>query len=418
MGMSRGIIRSMGIYTFSNVINAGIPFLLLPLLTSYLSTEDYGILSNFNALANIMIPLIGVNLMSSVQVQFLKEEVDFKAYVTTGFAFNILLTILFLAILAMFGSPISAMTGVPIYFLFLAGLYGLFNTVIEVLLAVWRMENKSWNYGVFRISRTMMEITLVFVLVILLRLDFSGSIYAMLWSYGFATMTAFMILFRKNMLWGTFRKDYLRHVTTYGIPLIPHSLSAVVIMYADKLILTQYHGLSANGIYSVGFMVGQLIGLLQNSFNQAWVPWVFQKLKGGIQEDKVKMVKITYLYFLGILVAVVVLWCILPYIYLLFGKDFQHGKEMVLWVALGFAFNGMYKMVSVYIFYLERTGIIALGTVIAALMNVSLSLTFIPHFGAKGAAYAQMISMFILFIVTWMISARLMKMPWNLWPGR
>jgi O-antigen/teichoic acid export membrane protein len=405
----------MGIYTFSNIVNAGIPFLLLPVLTTYLTTEDYGILSNFNALANVMIPLIGINLMSSVQVQFLKEEVDFKSYVSTGFYFNILLTLFFSLILIGFSGKVSHWTGVPTQFLVFALLYGLFNTVIEVLLAVWRMEDKSWNYGIFRIGRTMLEIALVFILVIVFRLNFSGSIYALFWSYLIATFVAVFILVRKQILWGLFRQEYLSHVLRYGAPLIPHSLSAVAIMYADKLILTHYHGLSANGIYSVGFMVGQLIGLLQNSFNQAWVPWVFQKLKNGDQADKVKMVKLTYVYIVAILVAVVLLWLVLPWIYMLFGKDFQQGREMVLWVALGFAFNGMYKMVSVYIFYLEKTGLIALNTVLAALLNVTLSFSLIPAYGAMGAAYAQLISMFVLFVGTWLISARLMNMPWIKW---
>ncbi|MCE2711283.1 MAG: oligosaccharide flippase family protein [Cryomorphaceae bacterium] len=415
MKISKGFLRSMGIYTFSNIVNAGIPFLLLPVLTTYLTTEDYGILSNFNALANVMIPLIGINLMSSVQVQFLKEEVDFKSYVSTGFYFNILLTLFFSLILIGFSGKVSHWTGVPTQFLVFALLYGLFNTVIEVLLAVWRMEDKSWNYGIFRIGRTMLEIALVFILVIVFRLNFSGSIYALFWSYLIATFVAVFILVRKQILWGLFRQEYLSHVLRYGAPLIPHSLSAVAIMYADKLILTHYHGLSANGIYSVGFMVGQLIGLLQNSFNQAWVPWVFQKLKNGDQADKVKMVKLTYVYIVAILVAVVLLWLVLPWIYMLFGKDFQQGREMVLWVALGFAFNGMYKMVSVYIFYLEKTGLIALNTVLAALLNVTLSFSLIPAYGAMGAAYAQLISMFVLFVGTWLISARLMNMPWIKW---
>lgn len=415
MKISKGFLRSMGIYTFSNIVNAGIPFLLLPVLTTYLTTEDYGILSNFNALANVMIPLIGINLMSSVQVQFLKEEVDFKSYVSTGFYFNILLTLFFSFLLLGFSGQVSHWTGVPTQFLVFALLYGLFNTVIEVLLAVWRMEDKSWNYGIFRIGRTMLEITLVFILVIVFRLNFSGSIYALFWSYLIATSVAVFILVRKQILWGLFRQEYLSHVLRYGAPLIPHSLSAVAIMYADKLILTHYHGLSANGIYSVGFMVGQLIGLLQNSFNQAWVPWVFQKLKNGDQADKVKMVKLTYVYIVAILVAVVLLWLVLPWIYMLFGKDFQQGRELVLWVALGFAFNGMYKMVSVYMFYLEKTGLIALNTVLAALLNVTLSFSLIPAYGAMGAAYAQLISMFVLFVGTWLISARLMNMPWIKW---
>ncbi len=161
-------------------------------------------------------------------------------------------------------------------------------------------------------------------------------------------------------------------------------------------------------------MVGQIIGLLQTSFNQAWVPWVFQKLKVGKQEDKLRMVKITYLYILGILIAVFFLWLVMPVIYMFFGKAFQAGMDLVLWIALGFAFNGMYKMVSVYIFYLEKTMIIAFTSFGVAIMNVALNFVFIPEHGPQGAAVATMLSMGAQFLVTWFITSRLIKMPWLL----
>ena len=161
-------------------------------------------------------------------------------------------------------------------------------------------------------------------------------------------------------------------------------------------------------------MVGQIIGLLQTSFNQAWVPWVFQKLKVGKKEDKLRMVKITYLYIIGILIAVFFLWLIMPVIYMFFGKDFQAGMDLVLWVALGFAFNGMYKMVSVYIFYLEKTMIIAFASFGVAIMNVVLNFVFIPEYGPQGAAVATMMSMGTQFFVIWFIASRLIKMPWLL----
>jgi O-antigen/teichoic acid export membrane protein len=160
-------------------------------------------------------------------------------------------------------------------------------------------------------------------------------------------------------------------------------------------------------------MIGQAIGLLQNSFNQAWVPWAFQKLKGGSENDKSRMVKITYYYLIGILLLVFFLWLMLPIIYTYFiGDRFSEGMQLVLWIALGFAFNGMYKMVSVYIYYLEKTFIIAMTSFGVAIVNVILNFMFIPKYGLQGAAVATMIAMGLQFIVTWGVSSRLIDMPW------
>lgn len=402
----------MSIYTFTNVLNAAVPFLLLFPLTHYLSKEDYGILSNFGVMTNLMVPLVGINLMSSVQIQYLKDEINDKNYISSGLRLSVILTLIFSAVLFFLGTFLEELVGIPRIFLYFIGVYALFNVIIEILLAVWRMEDAAINYGIFRISRTLVEVGLVAFFVIGCGMKFDGSIFAMFIAYALGCVVALLILMNKKLLFGSFNKTYMRHAIRYGVPLIPHTLSGVVIMYSDKLIITYYHGIGENGIYSVGFLIGQIIGLVQNSFNQAWVPWVFQKLKAGKENDKRRMVKITYLYFGGILLAVVALWLITPIIYNLLGKSFGAGMDMVLWVAMGFAFNGMYKMVSVYLFYLEKTMIIAFMSFGVAITNILLNFAFIPKYGMQGAAVATMIAMCLQFIVTWWISSRLIKMPW------
>ena len=189
----------MWIYTISNVINAAIPFLMLPILTRYLSTTDYGILSNFSVISNFLIPLVGINLMASIQVQYLKDDVDNRNYLTSVFRLNIFLGLLFTLAVVVFSDFVNDLTGVPVEILYLMGVYALFHVTIEVLLAVWRMEDRAINYGLFRIGRTVLELALVVIFVVVLRLDFIGSIYALLISYGIASLIAVVILFQKRL---------------------------------------------------------------------------------------------------------------------------------------------------------------------------------------------------------------------------
>jgi len=42
------ILKNIGLYTILNLINSGIPFLLLPILTNKLSKEEYGTIDLFN----------------------------------------------------------------------------------------------------------------------------------------------------------------------------------------------------------------------------------------------------------------------------------------------------------------------------------------------------------------------------------
>lgn len=405
----------MGIYTIANLLNSAIPFLLLPVLTRYLSTEGYGVLTNFNSLIGLLIPFVSMNLMASLQVIYVKKHQQIGAYVSTGMFVMLGLTLVFTLVFLGFSKPLAKLTGVPTSFVIFAALYATYQNVVEVLLSVWRMEDRAIAFGVFRILRTCVELGIALILIIVFGRSFDGSIHALSYSYGIGALVALGILYKGGYLKWTFEKEHARHLFAYGAPLIPHVLGSVVVMYSDKLAITQYQGLSSNGIYSAGFMVGQAIGLLQNSFNQAWVPYVFNGLKSGEERTKRTIVKWTYIYIIGILAITVLFYLCTPLIFYFLGKDFQDGLSLVLWIALGFAFNGMYKMVGVYFFYAEKTQFIAGISIFTAIVNAFLVIWAVPRYGYTGAAISTMTAFFIQFVLTWIWSTRVIKMPWGNW---
>jgi len=409
------LVRSLGIYTISNVINSAIPFLLLPLLTQKLSTEDYGILTNYNSLISIIIPFVSFNLMASLQVIYIKNRPGFSSYISSGLLTILALTLIFSVIFYFSASDLAKVTGVPEELILFTTLYATYQNVVEILLSIWRMEEKAWSYGIFRILRTVVELTIATILILSFGLSFKGSIYALAYSYGIGAAVAIFFMYRQGLLVWDIKWKHVKHLFVYGIPLIPHVLGSTAIMYTDKLVITKYHGLSSNGIYSVGFMVGQAIGLLQNSFNQAWVPYVFKGLKSGNEVVKQKIVRWTYIYFIGIIAISLLFYLFAPIIFMFLGKDFQDGIVLVLWISLGFAFNGMYKMVSVYFFYAEKTNYIAVISILTAVANVFLVFWLVPKHGYSGAAIATMAAFLIQFLLTWLWSLKIISMPWNNW---
>lgn len=52
--MSRKLFGNAAIYLGANILNAGIPFLLLPILTHVLTPADYGIVAMFSVVVSIL----------------------------------------------------------------------------------------------------------------------------------------------------------------------------------------------------------------------------------------------------------------------------------------------------------------------------------------------------------------------------
>ena len=51
---SSSVIRNSFIYVFCDGLNKAIPFLLLPFITHYLTPADYGIVTNYNVLVQLI----------------------------------------------------------------------------------------------------------------------------------------------------------------------------------------------------------------------------------------------------------------------------------------------------------------------------------------------------------------------------
>ncbi len=408
------LLKSIGSYTLINILNKSIPFLLLPVLTNFLTPEDFGIITNIESLIVITTTIIGVNFSSSFIRQFVKKEVDLKSYTSTVFRLILLFFGIVSLLLFSFVDVIYEWTAIPKVVIYSISIFSLLENLIEVVLSLWRMEDKPFKYGKLRIARTIIEVSITILFVVIYQYNWWGRFFG-IYTAGILTgLFSLVYLFKKGYLTQKYNPVYRSYFLRYGLPLIPHTLSGILIMYSDKLIITKYLSIGENGVYSVAFTIGMVISVLQTSFNQAWVPSLFKRLATNSMEEKRKLVKITYVYMAGILMVVFVLWLITPVIYFFLGKDFSEGMDVVAIIGLGFAFNGMYKMMVNYIFYSEKTQIISLITIGIAILNISLSIYLIKDYGILGTAYASAISFFIQFLMTWMISAIVYPMPWLL----
>jgi O-antigen/teichoic acid export membrane protein len=191
----------------------------------------------------------------------------------------------------------------------------------------------------------------------------------------------------------------------------------MVIALIDRLFIAHYNGLRDAGIYTVSYQIALVLQFATDSFNRAWVPWLYERLKQGQPSVLLKLVKATYLYNAVVLVCALLLGAAAPWILSVFAGDrYAESSRYVLLLALGFAFEGMYKMVTNYIFYSKKTFLLAYITGGTALLNIGLNFWLIPRYGIMGAAVATVISYFTSFIATWLCATRCYRLPWRLKP--
>ncbi|MBD3920702.1 flippase [Paenibacillus sp. PR3] len=411
---SNSLLRTSGIYTLTNMFNAGIPFLLLPLLTRYLSPEEFGITAMFTVLFSFCMPLISININGTINRNYYdRDKIDFSSYVFNCIVIMISSTVLISFIVYFMSSKLSDWTSVPDNWIWTVVVSCFFQTLTLINLIIWQVQMKPKQYGIYMILQTAFSALLTVYLLVIFDYGWEGRLAAQVVGYVLFGIVSVFMLTRNKWIKYRFNVDYIKDALKYGVPLIPHIISGLIITMIDRVFLTNFEGVEATGIYLVGYQIGSMIGVLQDAFNRAWTPWLFDKLKKDSIELKMLAIKYTYFYIVIILIIALTLGVSAPLLLkYLVGNEYHNASQYVIWIALGFAFNGMYKMVTNYLFYLKRTGIVAIITGCTALLNIILSYMFIHYLGVSGAAYATCISFFISFIGTWIAVIKLYPLPW------
>jgi O-antigen/teichoic acid export membrane protein len=279
------------------------------------------------------------------------------------------------------------------------------------------MENRPVRFGVFQFVQSSAQFGIAVVLVVYAGQRWEGPVLALVVSSAAFAAVGILLLNRAGGIRFRFGMTEARHALWFGVPLLPHALGGMLIVQIDRVFITNMVGIDDTGIYSVGYQMAYVVELIAYSFNQAYVPWLYGKLAENRPSEKERIVKYTYLYFGAIIVLALLISLMMPWFLGFFvGKKFAEASRYTFWIALGFAFSGMYYMVANYIFFSGKTHIVSWATLISLLTNISLNYFLIRWNGAVGAAQASACSFFLLFIVTWYLSARVYRMPWI--PGR
>ncbi|MBS4069008.1 MAG: oligosaccharide flippase family protein [Sulfurimonas sp.] len=410
------LFRSAGVYTVANVLNKALPFLMIPVLTRYLTPAEYGTLAMVTVLIGFIGPFTGLNISGAVHRKFYeRDQIDFPAYVANSLFILIASTLLMALLMKLFGGQVSRVSQVPSGWLWAVVFVSACQFLISIYLVILQGQVKPFSYGSFQILQTAMNVGISLYLVVIVQMGWEGSIWGQVLAFGTFACIAFVSLKRNGWLRFRIHQGYIRQALKFGIPLIPHTFSAFLMTMTDRIFITNLVGIADTGIYSVGNQVGMVIGLLAASFNTAYVPWLFQRLTQNDNVVKRRIVYLTYFYYGCIFIGAVMLALVAPIFMRIFvGDSFRGAAAYIVWFALANAFNGMYLMVTNYIFFTEKTHLLAMVSFATAAFSIPLTYLLIKQNGAIGGAQAATITFFIKFIATWWISSRVYPMPWGL----
>jgi O-antigen/teichoic acid export membrane protein len=402
-------------YSAINVINASIPFLLLPVLTAYLSQDDYGRLSLIQLLMTISFPFILMNTHGLINIEYSKlSKQGIKDMISTlvlmAFAGVAFLEIIFY----IFEIWIVKYFHIPVEYVYYIPLFVFFQAIPIIVLALYQAKQEPMKFGLFKIGMALSNLTFSLMLVVVWQMNWEGRVIGIAVSFLLFSLIGLKLLYDNSLLYPKANMKFFKMAMKFGLPLIPHTIAGLFLSMSDRVMLANILGTDSVGLYSVAFQVASAVMILMSSINQAWIPVLYEKLNTNpTYKEKVGIVKTTYKIMAGMVGISIIFIIIYPIIFTFFvDAKFFEAQNIVPYIVLAFLFQGFYYMFTNYIFYSKKTHILSYITVFSVCIVLISNYYLINLYGVIGAAYAMILVYLVFFLLVWYFANKIYAMPW------
>lgn len=181
-----------------------------------------------------------------------------------------------------------------------------------------------------------------------------------------------------------------------AFPILVSTLSIVIYMKVDQLMIGSMLGDSSIGIYSVGVKLSEFWYFIPMGLASSVFPTLVSKRQKS-RLDYLEFLKALHiiLIFISILMALIVQWIGKDLVIYLYGNPYALASD----VLKIYIWSGIFVFIGVaggnYFLIENKQGFVLLKSLSGLLVNVLLNFFWIPIYGIYGAAFATLISQFV-----------------------
>lgn len=385
-------------YTVSNVLAQGMAAICTPIFTRLLTKTEFGQYSNFNSWMSILVIIVTLDFSTSIARAKYDFDERMEEYLSSiVIVGNVATTIAYL-IIELNSAYFTKLFSMDMFYIRFLFIYLFFNPVFQYLKIKNRVYRRYKLFVLLSIVYAILQTVTSVILVIVMQDKLLGRISGTIIPVTILNIILWIYVVTKGK---RIRWDCIKYACTISIPLIPHSLSGILLGNSDRIMITNICGAEQNAIYSLAYQISLLGNLIWTSMNQAWAPWLYDNMHAGDMEEIRKNSKI----YLGVFVVLIIgMLLVSPeLIWIMGGSAYYEARYAMPPIILGCAMQFIYGMYVNLEIYNKKTFTISVGTVAAAVLNIGLNSIFIPKYGYLAAAYTTLVGYFALFVFHYII---------------
>lgn len=412
MGIERQkeLAKNTVILTIGRVCTQGVSFLLLPLYTTLLTPDEYGIVDLFNTYISILIPLVSwefdlgaFRFLLEVRDSFKEQKKVISTIISTHFIQNFVYLILFLGISPFIHSEFKI-------FLFLDVIA---NVFLNTLLQVSRGVNRNIVYSFASFLSASSTVVLNVFTIALLKFGALGMFISSFLGKVIAIIYLVVILkIWKYYSIKCFSKKLLKNISKYSLPCIPTQLSWWVVNASDRTIIAFFLGVTKNGIYSVANKFSSIYITFYNILNLSWTEMTVLHIN---DEDRDEFFSLMINTIFSIFAAIcLIIISVIPFVYrIMVDSQYADGYFQVPILMIAVLCQVVCGLYSTIYLAAKKTTESAKTAFLAAIINIVVDILLIKVIGLYAASISTLVAYFSMAVYRYFDSKKYIKMVLN-----
>lgn len=405
--MKRFLNRLLG-FSLGPILGAIISFILVPLLTEFISTAEYGRASLFNTLITVIPFYIFVGLDQAYTREYQAAK-DKRQLLQNAAVLPLILGIGLILVAIIFGGPLSnwlfndAQYG---HIVVLGGVWVLATILERFFLLSIRMQEQAFTFSLYNLVLKINVFVVSMLFIFIGWRDFRVVVYGLLIGQLIGDVVLFWNLRSLfDISYFQIDKDLLMRMLKFGIPImiavnLTNSLSAV-----DNLFLKAYRSLEELGIYSVAVRIMAVIGIVRTAFTSFWVPTAYRWYEEGKEIRYYKFISEAVLFILTGMFFGMLLFK--SWIVLIVNQSYADVQYLLGLMAFPHIMYTLSETTNLGIVFSRKTHFNIFVSIAAFIPSILLNIILTPRFGYIGAATASMVAYLMFYFARTYFSNKL-----------
>lgn len=399
------LVKNTSLYTIGTIIPQAAGFILLPIYTHYLSPADYGIVNSMAVLGAFISIFFTLCLETSIFRLYYdyNSDKEKKEFLGTLVIAILIIAIIILTLLFSLNKYVGLLyKSIPFYpfysYTILASFIGIFSLIPKQYLM---LKGKAGYFVTLSISQFILNAGLI-LWYITVKLEgplgyFKGNLFSQI-----ILLPLFIILsIRFTTL--KFNYRYFKNAIFYSLPLIPAIMTGWVLSFSDRVFIERYFNLTDVGLYSLGYKIAGVAGLLTSSFALAYSP-VYYKLANSPDQNIAKkaLYKYNHIYLLIVIISCFIISFLSKEVIGIFLDIKYHSSWIfVPLVSISLFFSQASWLNSNSFQQSKKLKVNMYFSMIFSLLSIILNFILIPLLGPLGATFTLIISMCAAFSISY-----------------